>query len=156
MAEPMGDLLNSAVREVADTLPGVVLQAEGARAVPSDGTADLSALVGMSGGVRGCLRLAGERAAILRLAAALLGETRDRWDDELEDAFAELANLVAGGLQGRLEPSLGAIRLTPPSVILGRGQRVFGPREWQCAAHGFSLSGPQFFTEFHYSAMGRH
>lgn len=143
--------MKEAIQEIAETMlfvdiiPGLT---EYARCTVG---ADVSAVIGYSSALKGSMRLAGPQATVLKLAAALLGEERDTLDKEMEDGFSELANMIAGGVQTRVEGDLGTIRMSPPVVISGKNHQVSSDRSFICVSHQFELDGMPFFTELYYS-----
>ncbi|OSM04813.1 chemotaxis protein CheX [Magnetofaba australis] len=143
--------LREAVQEIAETMLFV-----GVEPGPSDDEsrhrkADFSAVVGYSGSIKGSMRLAAPDGGARELAGALLGEERESMDDEMQDAYAEMANMIAGGLQSRLEESIGHISLTPPVFIDGTGHSVRSDHSFACCSQDFTLeSGETFLCEVYY------
>ncbi|MBF0609942.1 MAG: chemotaxis protein CheX, partial [Magnetococcales bacterium] len=120
--------IRDAIQEIAETMLFVeIIPGESEHARCSLG-ADVSAVIGYSSSLKGSMRLAGPQKTVLKLAAALLGEERDVLDKEMEDAFSELANMIAGGVQTRVEGELGMIRMSPPVVISGKNHQVSSDR----------------------------
>ncbi|NGZ26566.1 MAG: hypothetical protein G8345_06730 [Magnetococcales bacterium] len=143
--------IRDAIQEIAETMLFVeIIPGESEHARCSLG-ADVSAVIGYSSSLKGSMRLAGPQKTVLKLAAALLGEERDVLDKEMEDAFSELANMIAGGVQTRVEGELGMIRMSPPVVISGKNHQVSSDRSFICVSHQFDLDGDPFFTELYYS-----
>ncbi|MEO5366724.1 MAG: chemotaxis protein CheX [Magnetococcus sp. WYHC-3] len=85
---------------------------------------DMVSLVSYGGALDGELHLLASREVVLDLAGRLVGARLTRLDEEATDAFGELANLVAGGVQARLEADLGSITLSTPTVLQGAGLRA--------------------------------
>ena len=115
-----------------------------------ESASDYTAVVSYSGALDGSLCLSGPLAAVVMLAAALLGETRETMDAELQDAFAELCNMVAGGVQTRIEPHFGPIHMSTPVVIAGQGHHIFGEQKTACIHHQFEVNQHPFFVEIFY------
>ena len=149
--EQLVTALREAIQEIAETMLFVEiipLQHDDQRSTLG---ADTSAVIGYSGALKGSLRLAGPHPSVMKLAGALLGEERDSLDKEMEDAFSEMANMIAGGVQTRLEGTLGPIRMSPPVVISGRNHQVSSDHSFQCVSHQFELDGEPFFTEIFFA-----
>lgn len=151
MPERFIKALGEAVQEIAETMLFVEITKGRAEKGRSTLGADHSAVIGYSAALKGSMRLAGPQSGVLKLAAALMGEERDTLDKEMEDAFAEMANMIAGGVQSRMEPEIGTIRMSPPVVISGRNHMVSSDRSFNCISHQFELEGEPFFTEIYYS-----
>jgi chemotaxis phosphatase CheX-like protein len=67
---------------------------------PGPGAADLTALVGMTGGFEGAVTLHCPRRLVERLVSAMLAAPIDDISDEAaSDAFVELAHIVAGNVK---------------------------------------------------------
>lgn len=151
MADHFLQAVRDAIQEIAETMLFVEIAPGPAGSDRCTMGADVSAVIGYSGAIKGSLRLAGPMPSVLKLASALLGEERDSLDKEMEDGFSEMANMIAGGVQSRLEATVGTIRMSPPVVISGRNHQVSSDRSFHCASHQFELDGEPFFTEIYYS-----
>jgi len=75
-------------------------------------------MVGYHGAFDGGMHLAAPEYVACKLSGAFAGIELESMNPEASDAFGELANLVAGGVQTRLMEShgFGEITLTPPTV----------------------------------------
>ncbi|MBF0454689.1 MAG: chemotaxis protein CheX [Magnetococcales bacterium] len=144
------EVLREAILEIAETMLFVEVGEGSAQEKPAEIASEYSAVIGYGEGIQGSLHLSGSKAAILKLLSAFLGESRDEMDDEMNDAFGEMANLVAGGIQGRLEPELGSISLTPPEVASGRINHRAAGAVPACVSHLFDLDGEIFSVEVFY------
>ncbi|MBF0284730.1 MAG: chemotaxis protein CheX [Magnetococcales bacterium] len=147
--------LREAIQEIAETMLFVEITPKQYDDQRCTLGADTSAVIGYSGALKGSMRLAGPLPSVMKLAGALLGEERDTLDKEMEDAFSEMANMIAGGVQTRLEGTVGTIRMSPPVVISGKNHQVSSDHSFQCVSHQFELDGEPFFTEVFY-AFGDH
>ncbi|MBF0622245.1 MAG: chemotaxis protein CheX [Magnetococcales bacterium] len=143
--------LREAIQEICETMLFVEVIPGESALTQSPLTGDYSAVIGYSGNLKGSMRLAGPEEAVLKLAGALLGEERGNFDLEMNDAYSEVANMVAGGVQTRVEDWLGPIRMSPPVVVTGRDHRVASDRSFLCVSHLFEISGIPFFTEIYYA-----
>jgi hypothetical protein len=79
---------------------------------PTVAAANGSAIVALSGGLKGGARLAAPAETVTALASALMGEEVSALDADSEDAFAELADMITGGIQ-----SVGRIVAAAPAVF---------------------------------------
>jgi chemotaxis protein CheX len=84
----------------------------------------ISAVIGLSGSVTGCLVINLSVASALELASGFIGEERDRVDDDVADAIGEIANMIAGNAKNDFPAGGSAISV--PSVVIGK-QRVAYP-----------------------------
>lgn len=116
------EAIRAATEEVFATMLGAAIEIDGdAKAAPEGG---MMALVGLTGnwsgaGTFGCSPALGNRAA----AAMFLSEPSPDLtaiNDEVLDAVAELTNMVVGNIKNTLEPLLGPMAISIPSVIYGR------------------------------------
>ncbi|MBF0147161.1 MAG: chemotaxis protein CheX [Magnetococcales bacterium] len=143
--------LSEAVIEIAQTMLFIEIAVGPSRVQGELQNADVSAVVGYGGGLNGGLRLGGSLEVALRLAGALVGEPRIAWDQELEDAFGEMANMIAGGVQSRVEATLGPITLTPPMVIQGKNHQITGQQPSSRLCQDFEIDGVVFFCEIYFT-----
>jgi chemotaxis protein CheX len=83
--------------------------------------ADLTAMVGFSGQVEGGVHLSSPMHVALGLASAFMGEPVEESSGDLTDAFGELANIIAGAVEGHISEE---ILLTPPMVVRGAANGI--------------------------------
>ena len=141
------EVLREAVTEIAETMLFVDIGQGEVNHNCAEITPEYSAVIGYGEAIQGSLHIFGPKSAVLKLSSALLGEVRDEMDAEMCDAFGEMANLVAGGVQGRLEGELGAISLSPPEIISNQSVHRRGEGSRSCISHPFYLEGEGFFIE---------
>lgn len=142
--------LRESVQEIAETMLFVEISPGASTRDHCRIAADSSAVIGYSGALTGGMRLGGSSSSVLKLASTLLGEERDTLDNDMEDAFMELANMIAGGVQTRIEGDMGTISITPPVMVSGSGQKVINEENLDCVHQEFDLDGEAFFTELYY------
>lgn len=85
-------------------------------------SADVSGIVGFTGGATGCVVLSFPRDVACRTASAFAGTKITPDSADLVDAIGELANMVAGSAKKDLQ-GIGII-ISPPSVIVGEDHIV--------------------------------
>lgn len=86
----------------------------------------VAALVGLTGPeTRMVVIIRMDEALALKTAGAMLGEEFSAWGPAVEDAVAELANVVAGNLKPHLRPGLS---LSLPTVVHGSDFSIRSPR----------------------------
>ncbi len=81
-------------------------------------SADVSAVIGMSGDAVGCVVLSLPMETACNAASKFAGVTLTLEHPDFSDALGELANMVAGGAKARFEGLNVSISL--PSVIIGK------------------------------------
>lgn len=142
--------MQEAVQEIAETMLFVAVMPGESQKKHFSTPVDFIATISFGQGLRGGLCLAASEKAALKLAASLLGEKRQEMDVEMNDAFGELANMVAGGVQMRVEALLGTVSITPPIVASGKNLRTFYGSTFSCVSQYFELEGLSFVTEIFY------
>lgn len=142
--------LQEAIQEIAETMMFVEIVPGESLYCQAELPVDFSAVIGFGQAFRGSLRLAAPTKTALKLASALLMEEREEMDSEMSDAFGELANMLAGGLQTRVEGDLGPISMSPPILISGKNHRSFSDHSFFCVSQTFELEGLAFIAEVFY------
>ncbi|MEO5366883.1 MAG: chemotaxis protein CheX [Magnetococcus sp. WYHC-3] len=112
--------------------------------------AEASAMVGLSGGINGGVRLACSQNVALHLSSALFGERLNILEGEAKDAFAELANIIAGGIQTRMSTLIGDVTLSPPTVIVGADYEVEYKSQLESLRYFFRIESEVFYIEVHF------
>ncbi|MBN1507779.1 MAG: chemotaxis protein CheX [Sedimentisphaerales bacterium] len=87
---------------------------------------DISAMIGLSGDVIGCVLVSLPTATALAAYKAFTGETIEPDNPDFFDAVGELANMIAGGAKSRLEGR--SVNIGLPAVILGKAIHVSAPK----------------------------
>lgn len=93
-----------------------------------EGTADVSAVIGLSGDAVGCVILSLPMQTGEAAASKFAGMTLTREHPDFADALGELANMVAGQAKAQLDGMNVSISL--PSVIVGPDHVVSQSRQW--------------------------
>jgi chemotaxis protein CheX len=88
--------------------------------------------IGLAGSWTGTGSLACAPATACRICSQMLMTENAAVDDEVLDAVAELTNMIIGGVKTDLEPHLGPLGLSIPTVVYGRNfkARGAGATEW--------------------------
>lgn len=81
---------------------------------------EIVALVGLSGGSVGVVGVYASAALARQIAGALLGTEPEQVDDEVRDAFGEVANIIAGNVATFLSDKGENIQLSLPTVVVGQ------------------------------------
>jgi chemotaxis protein CheX len=92
--------------------------------------------IGLAGAWAGSGSLACSPAMACRICARMLMTECPAVDDEVLDTVAELTNMIVGGVKTDLEPRLGPLGLSIPTVVYGRNFKAKGAGidEWIGAA----------------------
>jgi len=147
MSETTRELFASMMSLVAEEGPLVELPDAVART-------EIVALVGLSGGSVGVVGVYSSGSLARRIAGALLDTEPEEVDDEVRDAFGEVANIIAGNVATFLCDRGESIQLSLPSVIVGKSLvtsilNTIPPRR----ARKFSVAGEDLYVEL---ALRRH
>ena len=84
--------------------------------------ADVSAVIGFSGGATGCVVMCFPMASAIKSASTFAGVEMTKDHEDFADALGELANMVAGQAKAQLEGL--NISISLPSVIIGKEHAV--------------------------------
>jgi chemotaxis protein CheX len=116
--------------EVFSTMLGVELPpGEGAMEASSPEVNDgVVALIGLTGGWVGTGFLVCSPALACRICSLMLMNDVTAVDEEVLDAVAELTNMIVGSVKTDLEPRLGPLGLSIPTVVFGRNFRTRSAR----------------------------
>ncbi len=93
-----------------------------------EATADVSAVIGLSGDVVGCVILSLPMQTAVGAASKFAGIEMTKDHADFSDALGELANMVAGQAKSHLDGLNVSISL--PSVIVGHEHIVSQSRQW--------------------------
>ena len=83
-----------------------------------------TAIVGLSGALRGICQIRVSSIAAAEVASAMLGSPVDVHDPSVNDALGELCNMMAGGWKNSFPQLAADCVLSPPTVISGGDYRV--------------------------------
>ncbi|MGD8251450.1 MAG: chemotaxis protein CheX [Desulfobacterales bacterium] len=79
---------------------------------------EVSSIIGLSGGVTGCVVINLSEALALRMASGLIGEDMSELDEDCTDAVGEIANMIAGN--AKTEFPIENCSISVPSVVIGK------------------------------------
>lgn len=131
-------LLQHATQEIFDKMLNLPFAPAGFRvaAEPSEKHTGLISMIGFVGPWVGIGTFYCSAAMGCRIADALFMTAHATVDDEVMDAVAEMANMVVGSVKTELEPELGTLLLSIPTVIYGKNfvKRSLTRRQWVIAA----------------------
>ena len=84
---------------------------------------DISAIIGLSGGVSGCVVVSLSKQIAFQLVSALTMESVTKLDADCIDALGEIANMIAGNAKKDFPG--GDTSISVPSVVLGKHQIAY-------------------------------
>ncbi len=90
---------------------------------------EITALIGLSGPIRGVVALSFPILTALQIACKLLGKETPVVDDSVSDAVAECVNIITGSAKARMNQDSTPIDLSLPTVIRGKGYNVDYPKQ---------------------------
>lgn len=91
-------------------------------------TAEVSGIIGLSGGIQGSVVLSFEKEPACRIASTFSGEEMTLESPDFADAIGELVNMVAGNAKKDFAGYEVSISL--PSIIIGKGHKVSQSKVW--------------------------
>ncbi|NNF99865.1 MAG: chemotaxis protein CheX [Desulfobacteraceae bacterium] len=79
---------------------------------------EISGIIGLSGGVSGCVVINLSREIALQLVSALIGEEVTELNDDCTDAIGEISNMIAGNAKTDFPGE--TTNISVPSVVVGK------------------------------------
>jgi chemotaxis protein CheX len=89
-------------------------------------TEEITAVIGMSGDVRGSMYLSMSTSTALATISAMLGQPVAEFDLLAQSGIAELANVIAGHAASALTSMGLPADIAPPLMLVGAGSRLSG------------------------------
>jgi len=119
----------AAIKNVFSTMVNTEIKTGKPYVVPSNSEpcSDVSAVIGLSGDVVGCVVLSLPLQTACNTASRFAGIDMDQTHEDFTDALGELANMVAGHAKSKLEGL--SVSISLPSVIIGRDHVVSQSRQ---------------------------
>lgn len=114
-------MLELAIREVFERMLGSQLD------LPADETREqpgITAMVGLAGQVCGVMSIRCDTKTACRMASQMLGAERGPKSAELQDAFGEICNMVAGNFKNKITGMNEKCMLSNPTVVTGSDYRL--------------------------------
>jgi chemotaxis protein CheX len=111
-----GPLLELAGREVFELMLGTPVSAP-----PEDTPTeiDITAMVGLAGQLCGVMSVRCKRETAAKMAGKMLGSEPLPDSQEVQDAFGEIGNMIAGNFKHKITGAAGNCMLSVPTVISG-------------------------------------
>jgi chemotaxis protein CheX len=115
----------------------------------------VTAVIGLSGAVRGTVAIFLPDHIACDLAGRLLGMELKKVDDTVSDAVAEIVNIVAGGAKGRISSDPARqVDLGLPTVVVGTDYNVQYPAGSRLATVALSGGFGKFSMAISYKENG--
>ncbi|ORJ63541.1 hypothetical protein B5V00_01350 [Geothermobacter hydrogeniphilus] len=150
--ESYSGMLAEATTEVFATMVMMKVETLGLRSARPDRLIDsVSAVLGISGGLRGVLAVHCPEQVAREICGGMLGETPVEVDAEVKDTIGEMVNMIAGGLKTRLLQQQCEIELAVPSVIAGSCYEVNLLSRAERLLLPFETAAGTFLLEFKYA-----
>lgn len=143
-------LVNATI-DVFNTM--IMLEATAGRPLPERATAfqsSVSALLGLSGDLKGMLCIHCPEQGARAITASLLGMEVEELNEDVNDAMGELANMVAGGLKTQLTAAGKSLELSIPTAIAGDSYSINSLAAAEFITIPFAVEDWQFLVELRY------
>ena len=98
---------------------------------------DVSAIIGLTGSMKGSLVLSFSESAILKIVSNMLGEDLTEITEDVKDAVGEITNMVSGVARQKLEAGGYNVTSAIPTIVSGKNHTV-----------SHVLSGPSVIIPF--------
>jgi len=87
---------------------------------------DISAVIGLSGVVKGAVIVSMKEELAIKLTNLLTGDTRNEIDADVVDAIGEINNIIAGNMKPKI-PNGDRIVISIPTIIKGKEHSIAWP-----------------------------
>jgi len=87
---------------------------------------DISAVIGLSGVVRGAVVISMKKDFAIKITDTLVGSPHQELDDDVVDAIGEIVNIIAGNIKQYVDGGE-QIVISLPTVVKGRDHRFAWP-----------------------------
>ncbi|MGA2404864.1 MAG: chemotaxis protein CheX [Syntrophobacteraceae bacterium] len=113
---------------------------------------DISAIIGITGAVRGSMALVFTENCIKEIASNLLGEVFTQLNHEVTDAVGELTNMICGDARRRLSEEGFSLQAGIPTIVAGKSHSILHVTDGPRLAVPFQTQAGTFMLEV---AFGR-
>ena len=139
----------NATKDILSTMAGLEVTF-GAPYVKKDATAtgDMSAIVGVTGDMRGSIAVSFSRDAAEALARNMLGDAIEDLEQDAQDAVGEVTNMISGKARAGLAEMCVSVQGSTPTVITGDGHQIRHISESPVVVIPFSTPHGSFVVEF--------
>ena len=106
---------------------------------------DISAVIGLSGEVRGAVIISMKKDVAIKLTDMLVGTEHTEMDDDVVDAIGEIVNIIAGNIKPKV-PNGERIQISLPTVVKGKEHSFAWPsRQARILCIPFQVFTSDFF-----------
>ena len=120
--EEWASIMELAVREVFELMLGVKVTTPQEEAAPA---VEITSMVGFGGQWCGVLSVRCSRETAVRMAAKMLGVALANDSQDVQDAFGELCNMIAGNFKNKIAGMSASCVLSVPTVVSGDDYSVY-------------------------------
>ena len=85
---------------------------------------DVSAIIGLTGTIRGSLALSFSAGSILKIVSNMLGEEMTSINGDIRDAVGEITNMVSGAARKKIEAMGLSLSASIPTVVSGKEHSI--------------------------------
>ncbi len=121
---------------------------EGADSLLTD--ARVTGMIGFGGTIKGMIGVSATADMAKMVTGALLGMEIADLDDDVKDAFGEIANMIAGALKSSCSETGAAIELAIPTSVVGETLHISGLKGATRVVIEFSASTGKLWVELKY------
>lgn len=111
-------------------------------------TGDASAIVGVTGDMRGSISVSFSRPCAMALVEGMLGDAVEDPDQDMQDAVGEVTNMVSGQARAGLVELGITVQGSTPTVIVGDGHTIRHISSAAVIAIPFTTDHGDFTVEF--------
>jgi chemotaxis protein CheX len=133
------DDLAKATCEVFEIMVGTSLGDATAESLPF--VADVAAMVGLAGSLCGVVGLHSSSECARKMAGRMLGGDEVGSSENVQDAFGEVCNMIAGAFKARIAGLADGCALSVPTVIIGRDFALYSLANGEHHEVTFSFEG---------------
>jgi chemotaxis protein CheX len=107
----------------------------------TDGTYDISAIIGISGSGAGGVVMSFPEDVACKLVSKMLGEEITELNQDVCDGIGELVNIITGNAKrGLVKFGYGDLSLSLPNVVIGKHRTVWRSKDMPCLMKRFFSS----------------
>lgn len=107
----------------------------------TDGTYDISAIIGISGSGTGAVVVSFPEDVACRIVSRMLGEEITEVNQDVSDGLGELVNIITGNAKrGLVKYGFKDLSLSLPNVVVGKHRTVWRSKDMPCLMKRFFSS----------------
>ncbi len=107
----------------------------------TDGTYDISAIIGISGSGTGGVVMSFPKDVACKVVSRMLGEGLTEVNQDVSDGIGELVNIITGNAKrGLVRHGFNDLSLSLPNVVIGKHRTVWRTKDMPCLMKRFFTS----------------